>query len=277
MNEERSNYGIVRRGGGGRTPRLQVFAFLSVFAILGWMYVFFISDAFVIREIETDGLSTLTSLDVSREVYRVLDARASWRPWSPRQGWFIDRDALTKELEERLFAESVTVDTISAHVLRLIVKERSKRVLLHVGTSFVWADRTGVVTDELTDLERVDVQARLSRKRFSSSRDPEIFLLPESTELTTGYVAVSTSTMRSWIALSDAFKSSGLNFMELRPPEATSTRVTVKTEEGYVVFLDTQIPLKTQVDAYRAFLKMKPLPKVSEYIDVRVPGKMYIK
>ena len=277
MQEERSKHGIAYRGEGKASPRAKVFAFFIVFACIGWLYVVFVSDAFVVRDISAGGLSNLTQLDVSREVFRSLDKRTVWRPWGPRHSWFIDKEMLTHDLEERLFAERVSVDNIQNNVLRLSIRERSKRVILHTGNGFLWADRSGVVTDELTPLELQDVRARLSRKRSSQLQDPEIFVLPAASEFAAGYIVASTNTMRMWIGLSDAFKSSGLNFIELEPPSVSSTRVTVKTAEGHRVFLDTQIPLKSQIDTYNAFLKMKPRPQVSEYVDVRVPGRIYYK
>lgn len=277
MQEERAKHGITFRGEGGPSPRAKVFVFLGVFACVGWLYVIFVSDAFVVRDIDARGISNLSPIDVSREVFRSLDKRMAWRPWSPRHAWFIDTANLEHDLADRLFAETVSVDNVHNNVLRLSIRERSKRVILHIGTGFLWADRAGVVTDELTPLELQDVRARLSGKRSSQIQDPEIFVLPATQEIATGYIAASTSTMRTWIGLSDAFKSSGLNFIELEPPSTSSTRVTIKTAEGYVVFIDTQIPLKSQIETYNAFLKMKPRPHVLDYVDVRVPGRIYYK
>ena len=48
--------------------------------------------------------------------------------------------------------------------------------------------------------------------------------------------------------------------------------------QGQEVLMDVMIPLDLQVRTYLAFIQAKPKGlKNAEYIDVRVPGRVYLK
>ena len=131
-------------------PVRPLFVFLALASVIGWLYVLFISDLFVLRKIQVQGTRALDSVDVEREVYIILDARKEWKPWSPRHTWFINTTELANELKDRLFAASVTVDKTYSGILRLMVEERSNKLILHSGQQFLWVDLQGVVTNELS-------------------------------------------------------------------------------------------------------------------------------
>ena len=255
-----------------------VFSLLGVAAILGWLYVFFMSDLFTINRMEVRGVSLLDPMEVTREGFAVLDQRRGWRPWSTRHALFLDQEQFEENLKERLFAERVTVDNIDSRILRLIIEERAKRVVFYSHQQYFWVDLSGVVTDELTPNERTTVQARLLGHRAAAVTDPPVIHRDLDEEIAPGYVIDQPERVRDWIRLSSQMMKSGLLYRELEPPaNASSTIASITAPEGYEILVDMDSPIQPQLDTYLAFKRAQTKTKVSEYLDVRIPGRVYLK
>lgn len=258
--------------------RRVVFALLGIAAFIGWSYVIFVSDLFLINRVEVRGVSMLDPLEVSREVLDTLDQRKGWRPWPTRNGLFLDTHQLQEDMKERLFAERVIVDNIHGNILRLIVEERAKRIVFHSHKQYFWVDLAGVVTDELTLDERKEVQARLLGHRNPVPTDPPIIHHDLDEQIAQGYVIDQSEHVRDWIRLSSQFMKGGLLYREFEPPmTVSSTIITVTSLQGYQVILDMDAPIQPQLDTYNAFKRAQPKVRVSEYLDVRIPGRVYLK
>ena len=76
---------------------------LSICAVVGWSYVLFFSDLFIINNTIVEGIENLDPIDVHREVLATLDERGEWRPWPERHMFFVNEDKLRDQLMERLF------------------------------------------------------------------------------------------------------------------------------------------------------------------------------
>lgn len=273
-----SQRAILRHQDGGERSSRVVFLFLGLIAVVGWLYVIFTSDLFIVRQIQAEGLVSLDVGDISREVYAILDQRGAWRPWSPRHAWFIDRARLTQELQKKLFAESVSVDNSYTGILRLIVKERSNRFILHSHQQYVWVGLDGVVTDEVSTDEKKMAQALLLGQRLMLPTDPPIIHQDLDELVTTGYSITTSDQAKAWIATASEIAKGGFRYREIEPQTPSSTTARVISADGYPVLVDTSEPLEPQIRAYNAFNQSKPKTlKVSEYVDVRVPGRIYVK
>lgn len=263
----------------GSSGRVVFFLFLGLVAVIGWSYVFFVSDAFMVKDIEVRGVKTLDPMEVKREVYATIDGRA--RPfWQPaRQMWFLRAGELEPILKDQLFAEQVSVDKSSGNVLRLLVKERARRYILRTPSQWLWIDLQGVVLQELTPQESKDADQRLLGKPATVTADAPIISIDRQTPLHVGE-GIQVHDIRSWLDIALEVQKQGIAYREIEPPvEASSTRLILKTAEGYDVWFDTSSDtLKTQIEAYRAFQKQKPKDvHVQEYVDVRIPGRVYVK
>ncbi len=260
------------------TTRRIVFFILGVGALIGWLYVIIMSDLFTLSKVDVLGTKLLDPVDVSREVFDLLDQRRGWRPWSTRNTVFLQKEELQEALKERLFAEHVTVDNIHFNVLRLMVEERAKRVIFHSHKQYFWVDLSGVVTNELSHDERADVQARLLGHRRASLNDPPVIHRDLDEQIATGYVIQSSEDIRSWVQLSLALMKGELYYREFIPPQTvSSTMVSITAPEGYRVLVDLGTPLELQLDTYRAFKRAQAKIKVAEYLDIRIPGRVYVK
>ncbi len=273
-------YAVVRepKEVSSETRTRTVFHLLGIIALLGWLFVLFASDLFTITTIEARGLKALDPVDVSREVYAILDARTSWRPWSTRHSWFIDKKQLEEELRKRLFATKVIVDNSRFYILRLLVEERSNKLILHSGNQFIWVDLQGIATGELNANDLSRVRAILIGQQFMDPNDPPIVHKDLDELVGIGYSVTNNEQMKKWITIASELAKQGLPYREIDPPKEGSSALRLISAEGYPVLIDYEDPLEPQIKTYNVFKKTNPKGvKVSEYIDVRIPGRVYIK
>jgi hypothetical protein len=271
-------YREFKRAQHGDRKRI-VFAMLSAVAVLGWLFIFLQSELFLLRSVEAVGIKSLDPVDVEREVLTVLDERRGWRPWSARHSLFVDKEHLEEEVKNRLFAENVTVDKITTHVLRLKIEERSKKLIFHTHQQYFWVDLQGVVTQELTLDERKFAQARILGSRAATLDDPPLIHMDLDELIDVGYVVTDGKTIRKWIQGSTEIMKAGLAYRELDPPGVvSSTTAVIKAPEGYKVYVDLENDLNAQVKSYLSFKKTKPADlQVTSYVDARIPGRVYVR
>lgn len=258
--------------------RQVVFVILGVIAAVGWLYVVFVSDAFAINDIEITGTKNLDPMDIKREVFDVLDEKQGNWLIPARHAWFIDKNRLQNELISRLFVNSVTVDKSYGNVLRLSIEERSKRFVFHSHKQYFWVDLHGVTTAELTSDEMHDIQTRLIGTRAILPDEPPVIKRDLDDTINVGYTVADATQAKEWIKLSDEVKASSLAYREIEPPTASSTLMKVLSPEGYNVLMDITAPIDLQVRTYQAFIQNKPKDIGNpQYVDVRVPGRVYLK
>lgn len=260
------------------TKRRAVYSILALCAVFGWTYLVFISDVFAISEVEVRGVKALDPMDITKEVFAILDAREEYRPWPTRHAWFVDRTKLADELKARLFVLGASVDNSYGNVLRLKIEERSKRVVFHSHQQYFWLDLQGVATDELTSNEKLDVQTRLLGNRSIRPDEPPVIKHDLDESVSVGFVLTTPEEAREWIELSEQIRDAGLSYREIEPPTASSSLFKVLSAAGHNVLMDITAPVETQVQTYQAFLKNQPGDVGKpDYIDVRVPGRVYFK
>jgi len=254
------------------------FIFLGLACTIGWLYTIFISDLFLVRHIEATGLVSMDELDVKREVLAILDERGGWRPWSARHIWFIDVDFVEEELKRRLFASQVAVDKSYTGILRLKIEERSNKLILHSRQQYLWVDLQGMITRELTLGEQKNVQALILGQRQMLPTETPIIHYSVDELLAPGYSVAPSETVKGWITTATELAKGGFLFREIDIETPSSTTARVINDSGYSVLVDMSVPLENQIRAYKAFVESKPKDiKVTEYLDVRVPGRIYVK
>jgi hypothetical protein len=258
--------------------RQVVFSMLAVIAVIGWLYVIFESDAFIVNDVQITGTKNLDPMDIKREVFDALDQKQGNWLIPARHAWFINRQQLQNELTSRLFVNSVNVDNSYGNVLRLSVEERSKRFVFHSHKQYFWVDVSGVATDALSDDETRDIQSRLIGTRPPRTDEPPVIKRDLDDTINAGYTVTDPTQAKEWIKLADQVRASNLAYRELEPPTSSSTLMKVLSPEGYEVLMDITEPLDLQVRTYQAFIQNKPADIGNpQYVDVRVPGRVYLK
>ncbi len=257
-----------------------MFTLLGTLAVIGWTYVFFMSDLFLVNTIEAAGLKALDQEDVSREVFALLDQKhqESWRPWPSRHSLFIDRTNLAESLRERLFAEKVNVDKLSLNIVRLTVEERSNKVIIHANQQLFWADLQGVINAELNQEERKQVQDRLNGKRLMRPQESSIISVESDEPLSVGYKVADTAMLKSWITITQKALKANIPLTEFEPSTDKDPQDVINCQDGIELIIDSQSDLETQFNAYLKFKRLnKDLLKPNSVIDVRVPGRIYLR
>jgi hypothetical protein len=170
------------------------------------------------------------------------------------------------------------VDKSYGNILRLSIEERSKRFVFHSHKQYFWVDLHGVATDELTPDEMHDVQTRLIGARPIRADEPMVIKRDLDDTINAGYVVADPEQAKEWIKLADQVKAQNFAYRELEPPTASSSLMKVLSPEGFNVLMDVTSPLDLQIKTYQAFIQNKPdnLGKPN-YVDVRVPGRVYLK
>ncbi len=267
------------KGRGGRQkprPWLAYFLFVLFIIIASFWFVFF-SGYFSVGEYEVNALTVLERDAVTGEIGKFLDARESWIK-DKRNIFLIDEQNVADHLMNTFFIESAVVDKIYPNILRLKIKERQRSVILVTRNKIYIVDDYGVITDYAD-------QATVSTTReFLSSSVPvdslkEIFvIMPTSTDYEIGLKYTDTNIVRGWLDLAEKLRNSGIWFKAIQINDSEPGILHIILKENKDVIMDEDISLEAQIDTLRQFIQTKPAwDDIQEYVDVRIPGRIYYK
>lgn len=251
---------------------------LSVsFFILSVVWFIFVSGFWRVTELKIEGLQALDRGEVASTTYEVLDS-GKWKPWDQRNILLIDEKEVEEGLRDRLFAESVAVEKSYPNVLRLMIKERQRSVVVAAGSQLLNVDTSGVVTGEAQGDDAVQSRLRLNNKALADFIRKPVITTEIAEPAVAGYQITDERSVKRWIESYRTFIGAGMKFRYIHLTSPTSTTAYVVSDVGYQVIIDLLEPLEPQVETYLKFLKSKPKNfKINEYVDVRVPGKLYVK
>lgn len=270
--------GVLKgRGGRHKTQSWVAYVLFFLFIILAGLWFVFFSGYFSVGEYEINELSVLEKDVVTGEIGKFLDIKDSVIK-DKRNIFLIDEQSVADHLMNTFFIESATVDKIYPNILRLKIKERQRSVILVTRNKIYIVDDYGVITDYAD-------QATVSTTReFLSSLVPvdslkEIFVIaPTSTNYEIGWQYTDTHNVRRWLDLAEKLRIAGIWFkaIQLNDDEPGILRVILK--ENKDVIMDEDISLDSQIDTLRQFMQSKPVwDDIHEYVDVRIPGRIYYK
>ncbi len=283
--------------------RTTAYLLVASCAAMGAIWFVFVSHYWSVQSIEVSGLKDLGRGEVESTVYDILD-HGSKRPWDQRNLFFINANSLAAALTDKLFAENVTVEKSYPNVLRLIITERQRRVVYGVNDRLLDIDPHGFVTgDEPTstagyfyDLASSKTFADKNHATFvrqSTFIDTTVTSTASSTDIMMEILSDATSTSENatatkqfvdsdvvirWLQASKTLLASNLRYRLFEVTNPTSDTLKVVTEQGYRIIFDLKQDLGVQMDSYIKFLKSKPKDlNITDYIDVRIPGKIFAK
>lgn len=250
-----------------------VFAFLVIAA--AWFV--FRSGFFDAPTIGIEGLRILEQGDVEREVRAALEEESAWKPWRPTNILFIDEAVLESRLKERLFADNVTVDKSYPDILRLKIEERQRSVVLVSNAQTVLVDTSGVVTGYAEGDVLSSVQDRVAARSLYDDASLPVIQMPTDDPLAPGFQIASPDRVKLWIEICRILFSKGIriHFMKISASESDLGRFV--TEGRYELRMDLSKPAEDQIEAYMTYLRTTEDPNITEYIDVRVPAKIFVK
>lgn len=258
-----------------------IFLVLGVFSFLGWSYLFFRSQLFLVDTVIVTEGQGIDTAEAKSAVLTSLDQREAWRPWSPRHSWFIDQAKLAEEIKMRWFADSVEVQVQPwSHVVRLIVAVQTNSFIVKTPSQFLRVDAQGVVREELNPSDRLAVLQRMAGKSTPSTLTTEpIIELPELTETVAARykLPITLRTLRDWLRIHQAAQSEGVTYAYMHIDAA---RVTLYSSEHIPMYIDTSENVLAQIKALHEFIsqvKAKKVPPATQFIDARIVGRLYVK
>lgn len=246
-------------------------------AVTGWMWFLFFSGYWDVRTVEMEGIHFLNRGEVETEVYRILDD-VPWRPWHKKNALMIDPSFLAQKLQERLFVDFVVVEKSYPDILRLKIKERQRSVVLVSQEQFVTVDANGVVTGQAEGEVLTIAQDRLAARTLAREGQMPVVVMNTADPVVTGFEVAKPEQMRRWLEATRLLVLGGMKirFMKVDTPESVLGRFV--SEKGYDIYVDLTKPIDEQAKNYLAFLKTKPdESKITAYVDVRIPGKVFLK
>ena len=254
-------------------------------AMLGWAYVLFFSDIFTVHHIQIEGIEELDKREVEDLARESLDIYRIW-PFRAGNLFVLNLNQIQKDLSEKVFAESVIVDKIYPNILRLKIEERQSSLILVLEDTFYEIDRFGVLTKELESDEEIQ-QLRDQYEISSVLREnypPILRVVDQSMRPIIGDEFVSEYRMEGWLDTFQTLKKAGFGYREAVLESPTSTKLILDMFEPYQVYLDVsgfseQLTgsLKAQIESYYTFMKVHEDSDIREYIDARIPGKVFYK
>ena len=143
---------------------------------------------------------------------------------------------------------------------------------------FLVIDVNGVVTGEAGSTAAQEARDTLNNKFLATSDLTPLIACDLPEFATAGYQAADQSVIKQWIQAYRLFISSGLRFRYLKLSEPASQTLKMAAEPGFDVIYDLGQALEPQILTYKKFMESKPANlKINEYVDVRVPGRLFVK
>lgn len=250
---------------------------IGSFAIFGWWWFLFLSGFFDANKIEIIGLRGLEMGEVVGEMDKIF-SEAKWKPWHSKNLFMLDTEYVRSALKDRLFIEEVVVDKSYPDILRLKITEKQRSVVLVTNDIYVNVDASGVVTGATEGGTLYVARDIVAARSITGEYSPSVILMPTAEPPTPGFQVAKPEQVRRWLDImrSVVLRGIKIRFMKLESPEANLARIV--SEKGYDIYFDLQDPLEPQIATYEAYMNTKPdESKIMERVDVRVPGKIYVK
>ena len=265
----------------GRTQKTKgvILGLIASFFVLGAVWFLLYSDFFKIGNIQINQLTVLSEGAVRGEIEAYFNQPKRW-PWGNRNIFFLRPDSLEKYLESKFFVKQVTVDKIYPNILRLKIEERQRSVVLVTKNAIYIVDDYGAVSNLADDaLVSSTIQTLSSSSPIEAPK--EVLVITDTTSTyAAGQTYADSKVVRQWLDLANKLRDAGIWFKAVdlgdQPADTISVKVLLKENKDVVMSLDSTID--GQIETLREYLSTKPdLNQVQEYIDVRVPGKVFYK
>ena len=278
--EVSKNEGMFRgeREEGAQKAKLMIYGLCLFFLFVGSFWFLFFSKFFDANKFEIAPLKVLQEQAVVGEIDKYFDNDAMRWPWGSRNIFSLNTDDLEKHLLKVFFVDQVTVDKKYPNILRLKFWERQRSVVFITNSDIYIVDDYGVISDYADESTVSTTRAFLtSSAPIESSKEIYVFA-PTSTSYEKGTVIADTDTVRAWLNLTTKLRDAGIWFKALHLDQNVPSIVQIILKENKNVVMDVDADLDMQIETLRMFIQAKPpWDDIHEYIDVRVPGRIYYK
>lgn len=248
------------------------------FFIASCLWFVFYSGYFTVSQYEIGELNVLSGEAVRGEIEAYFNGPKKW-PWGNKNIIVLDQKKLEEYLAGKFFVESVIVDKFYPNILRLNIQERQRSVVLITKTGVYIIDDYGVVTDQADSVMASSIIKALTDPSPVDTPKEVLIISSVTSTYTKGQVYVESTRVRQWLDLTLELRDAGIWLKGLdigSEPDTDTLNLVLKENISVLIELDDTVDL--QIETLRQFLNTKPdLSEVREYIDIRVPGKIYYK
>jgi len=277
---------IFKRGGVFKEERIEkkrkvqkvMYFFFFLFLLIGIFWFLFFSEFFNVKKYEVSDLKVLNKSAIIGEIDTYLNVYNKW-PWGIKNIFSINTLDLEKYLKNKFFVDDLIVDKRYPNILRLKIKERQRSVVLATNSQFYVVDDYGVILNSLDS-----DSARLMKKFLVSSDSVQVtkeilIISATSTMFSNGQKFTESKVVRSWLDLAKKLREAGIWFKAIKVVNDLDIgTVRILIENNKEVIFDVNDPLDPQIDTLRQLILSKPkFEEIKEYIDVRIPGRIYYK
>jgi hypothetical protein len=262
----------------GSSRRGTIILFLGIIAFFGWLYFFLFSDFFTVKAVEISGTQRLKRGEVERIVDALLEEQRVW-PFRARNLFSIDADGISKRLKNELYIEKAVVDKKYPNILRLKLEERQSTVVVTMQESAFEVDRHGIVTREIGADELASIVNGPASPERTVADMPVLSVTSASGSLPmVDDEFASESQVSRWLDTFETLKRRGFGYRGASIEDQGSTKLVIDMQEPFDVYFDMLSSMDAQIEGYFAFMKVKTKEMaIHEYIDARIPGKIYYK
>ncbi len=247
----------------------------SILFLIFW--IVFYSELFTIQRFEVGDLKTLDKTVVQQRIEEYLQKEESW-PGKKENLLKVDTKKMEQFLMEQFFVDNIEIQKQYPNILRLIISERQRSVIgVSLTQSFI-VDDYGYVLETFDAEHTSSVQALLNQIRVYEDVKDTYVWLATSTHFERSDLFANQQIVRGWLNAVRGLRGAGIWFKAIRIDPDIPGLTNVMIQEDIEVILDVEEALEGQIDTLRLYLQTKPdLRKVQEYIDVRIPGRIYFK
>lgn len=256
--------------------RVSVIACVGI-AVIGWAYVLLFSEFFSVSVIQIDGVVSLERGEIDRAIEEGLGEQRVF-PFREGNIFLVNTEKLEAFLKESLFVQTVAVDKKIPNILRLKIEERQTSLILRVGERMYQVDRSGSIMREIAPGSEQDaILSSANDPSASRASLPLLEVRSSDPQPIVGNAYITDTQMQRWLDTLQGLKEQGFGYRSVSIERATSSKMILRMFEPYDVYIDTMEPLTSQVQSYYEFRKVKKDEKIYEYVDVRIPGKVFYK
>jgi hypothetical protein len=260
-------YSGARRGVRVSTKFVRIALIIVVVALVASIYgVLFWSRLFRVQEAIVIGANRVSPDEVSQHVASLLQGFR----WG-----IIPRDALLgvsrQEVTDSVSGLSPVIKSVNVtkelpDLLKVTIEERTPLAIWSAAGQFFFVDERGITYDEIMRSESRDVSLPVivdERHRATVEQDRVI------TEESLVFV-------RTLFEAISRDAGVGVNFFIA--PSRLAPDLIVVTNEGWKIFFDTTKPADLQVATLKEVLQTQVKDRASlQYVDLRIPGRVFVK
>ena len=252
-----------------------VFWFLALILLIFIIWLIFFSPFFRIKEMSIIGNKSTSSEKIKNEVNQIIKKRAFF---------ILPKDNIIfinpTEIEKVLSQENPSFQEIKAKkkfpdILKIEISERRSAIIWCRQENCFFTDKNGIAYAEVFFAELLSFGGKENMEKMLVVQEEK------DEKIRTSQKVADQNFIGFILEISKNLEQiESLEIISLRTPESASSEIWITTIEGWQVIFNTSEPAKKQAGDLAKFLNEKineEERKNLEYIDLRIPGKIYYK